>query len=349
MAEPVRPFRVRIELETAMAPPQTWTQILAELATSDAVHGLAWPARGGPISSPGIDNRGEPVAELLIDASQRQIRRISRPAGWAEGTTSEVCIAVTEAPSGGSLISLWLEGWDGVVQSVVGSSDQELLGWAVDQVLAVTSRAASAKALGDWLTDRLARRPQGAGARRIYQNPETHLPGFTAILEALALGPGDRLLEVGCGGGVLLEQALLTGCTAIGVDHSPEMIRLSHQRNQAAVGLGRLVLLPGEAEALPLPGLWVTAVAMATVFFFLPDPLAVLRECWRVLRPGGRLAVATIPPELRGTPAAPEPMASRGHLHTDQELADLAQAAGFSAVTVHRTANRSQLLCGRRA
>ena len=73
---------------------------------------------------------------------------------------------------------------------------------------------------------------------------------------------------------------------------------------------------------------------MSAVFFFLSDPVGVLRECARVLEPGGRLAVYTTGPELRGTPAAPEPVAAHGHFYDDSELAALGREAGFADVTV---------------
>lgn len=61
----------------------------------------------------------------------------------------------------------------------------------------------------------------------------------------------------------------------------------------------------------------------------------MLGDCRRVLRPGGRLAVFTTGPELRGTPAAPEPLAARGRVYPDAELAALAGQAGLAGVNVH--------------
>jgi ubiquinone/menaquinone biosynthesis C-methylase UbiE len=78
---------------------------------------------------------------------------------------------------------------------------------------------------------------------------------------------------------------------------------------------GAAVLL-ATAERLPFAADSFTAAAMSVVFFFFTEPLRVLHECHRVLRPGGRLAVFTTGPELRGTPAAPEPLAARAHFHS---------------------------------
>jgi SAM-dependent methyltransferase len=189
--------------------------------------------------------------------------------------------------------------------------------------------------LGDWVTDRRARRPSGKRAREVYGAADVHERLRGAVLEALAPGPGDRLLDVGCGGGVLLRDALTAGAIAAGVDHSPEMVRLARETNSEAVAAGRLEVVQADATSLPFPDGSFTRVSMVIVFLFLPDPAAALREVNRVLRPGGRLAVATIPPELKGHPyASPEPMASRGHFYTDAELEALAREAGFDDVTV---------------
>jgi hypothetical protein len=51
-----------------------------------------------------------------------------------------------------------------------------------------------------------------------------------------------------------------------------------------------------------------------------------------VLAPGGRIAVYTTSPALRGTRAAPEPIASHGHFYEDEELAELARRAGLADV-----------------
>ncbi len=201
-----------------------------------------------------------------------------------------------------------------------GLGDEDLSAWRASGL--------PEAAFVDWLTDRVARRPTGSRARRVYGAEDVHDFARRAILGKLDLRPGERLLEIGCGGGLLLRDALRAGACVTGLDHSAEMVALARElAPEADVVLGR-------AEALPFPDGAFSAVAMSVVFFFFEEPLTVLRECRRVMSPGGRLALYTTSPALRGTPAAPEPLASRGHFYTDQELAELGREAGLRDVEV---------------
>lgn len=186
----------------------------------------------------------------------------------------------------------------------------------------------SPDAFEQWLTDRVARRPTGRRAREVYGADEIHDFARRAILDALALEPADRFLDIGCGGGLLLRDALASGAKATGLDHSEEMVSLARERAPGA----EVVL--GSAEQLPFADASFTASAMSIVFLFLADPIAALRECRRVLAPGGRLALYTTSPTLRGTPAAPEPLAGCSHFYREDELAELARRAGLAAVNV---------------
>ena len=196
------------------------------------------------------------------------------------------------------------------------------------------------EAFEDWLIDRIARRPSGPRARQIYGAEDVHDFARRAILDVLMLGASDRLLEIGCGGGLLLRGALATGAAVTGLDHSQDMVLLARNRAPGAE------VVNAKAEALPFPNETFTAVAMSIVFFFLEDPIGVLGECRRVLRGGGRLAIYTTGPELRGTPAAPEPVASHGHFYADEELADLARRAELRDVKVRNDRGGQLLIAG---
>jgi 2-polyprenyl-3-methyl-5-hydroxy-6-metoxy-1,4-benzoquinol methylase len=260
---------------------------------------------------------------------------------WAGGKAIEL-ETTFEPTDGGTRITVELRGWDDAMESVLGPDERERAAWFAEHVAARLAEAAGSDVLAGWMTDRIARRPAGARAREIYRDPEHHKPGFRSVLDALAPGPDDHLLEIACGGGVLLAWALETGCRATGLDHSEAMVQLAREvAPEAEVVLGK-------ADALPFEDGTFTCVASATAFFFFPAPVAVLREALRVLRPGGRLAIVTTPPEMRGTPAAPEPMASIGRFYTDEELAALALEAGFVDVSATRESRGDQLLAARK-
>ena len=252
-----------------------------------------------------------------------------RPVTWTESPAAVLRVRVDPRPSGPG-VAVELRGWT----QVLGAAGGQLIEWVAADFLPAMLKQLAPAELGEWVMDQQARRPAGAAAVETYRDPTYHWPNFLLILHRLRLGREDRLLEVGCGGGAFLRRALESGCSATGVDHSPEMVRLTREQNQAALEGGRLTVLEGDAGSLPVNDGAFTKCVCTTAFPFFSDPRAALREMHRALAVGGQLALFMDTAALRGTPAAPEPFASRGRFYEPNELSDLVRAAGFSDVWV---------------
>ncbi|ASY66608.1 Ubiquinone/menaquinone biosynthesis methyltransferase UbiE (plasmid) [Sinorhizobium sojae CCBAU 05684] len=100
---------------------------------------------------------------------------------------------------------------------------------------------------------------------------------------------GDRVLDVACGTGALtLAAAKITGPSGsvVGLDANPDMLAVARGKP------GQIEWLEGKAEALPLPDNGFDVVVSQFGFMFFEDKPKALAEMMRVLRPGGRLAVA---------------------------------------------------------
>ena len=114
-----------------------------------------------------------------------------------------------------------------------------------------------------------------------------------ALLDALAIHPGESVLEVGCGSGVIMrELARRTGGAnrLIGRDMSPYLLREARALARHAGLLDRIDFGEGRAEALPLPDS-VVDVALSSTVFEEGDAELMLSEIVRVTRPGGRVGI----------------------------------------------------------
>lgn len=325
------PGAVRVSADVALEPAAAFDVLLEELVASLSWRGIRFdPGPDGRLSQDdavvGRVVSWEPGARAVLEW---------RPESWEPDRVTRLEIRV-EALDGVSRVTVEQRGWE----AVVGDAG-ELAGWFASEVAARFLRAMGPASLGDWMTDRQARRPSGARSRATYLDPLFHYPNFRVILAELALTPADYLLEVGCGGGALLKMALRSGCRAAAVDHSPEMVKAAQELNREAIAEGRLEIHEASAESLPFPDGAFTCAAMTGVLGFLADPVAALREMRRALAPGGRAVIMGTDPELRGTPGAPEPMASRLRFYEEDDLEELGRAAGFgSARAVRRPLER---------
>jgi ubiquinone/menaquinone biosynthesis C-methylase UbiE len=107
---------------------------------------------------------------------------------------------------------------------------------------------------------------------------------------------GQKVLDVGTGTGVVAITAARLGATVAGLDLTPELLALARQSAPIA-GLKDIEWKEGDAESLPFPDATFDAVLSQFGHMFAPRPEVALKEMLRVLKPGGRIALATWPPE----------------------------------------------------
>jgi SAM-dependent methyltransferase len=155
-----------------------------------------------------------------------------------------------------------------------------------------------------------------------------------------ALRPGEVVADLGAGGGIdafLAARAVGPGGRVIGIDMTPDMVSKA-RRNAKLGGFENVEFRLGEIEYLPLADTSVDVILSNCVINLSPDKPQVFREAFRVLRPGGRLAIsdvvatADLPPEWQD-----DPMLHSGCMAGAAQIGDLEAmlgAAGFTRIAI---------------
>lgn len=116
--------------------------------------------------------------------------------------------------------------------------------------------------------------------------PVLFQPLAEATLSWVTPGPGQRVLDVACGTGVVSRLAAATGARVVGLDHNPAMLSVAREVEPA------VEWVPGDAASMPFADDSFDIAFCQQGMQFMPDPAKVLREIRRVLVPGGQIAVA---------------------------------------------------------
>jgi arsenite methyltransferase len=157
------------------------------------------------------------------------------------------------------------------------------------------------------------------------------------------LNPGETVLDLGSGGGIdVLLSARRVGPTGrtYGLDMTDEMLALANE-NKRRAGVDNVEFLKGEIENIPLPDNFVDVIISNCVINLSSDKSKVLREAFRVLKPGGRFAVSDVVtrgeilPEIRQSVLAWVGCIA-GALEENDYRSKLA-AAGFERIEVEPT------------
>jgi ubiquinone/menaquinone biosynthesis C-methylase UbiE len=185
--------------------------------------------------------------------------------------------------------------------------------------------------------DVTAKKPSGWLGKLMYRKPVGHYGFFHVAIEKLQLRPEDISLEVGCGGGVLLDMVLQTVQRACGIDHSLDMVELARQKNAQALSEGRAEIVQGDVQALPWDENHFTCAAGVEMLCFIEEPAQALEELYRVLQPGGRLVFVTAAqPKSALSKLISAPWLRYLRFHSIDELASMLREAGFGTVQVER-------------
>jgi arsenite methyltransferase len=228
------------------------------------------------------------------------------------------------------------EGIKGAVQEKYGEIARSVQGGGAKSCCGTASSCETA----DPITSNLYAAGETAGLPEEAVKASLGCGNPTALAQ---LHPGETVLDLGSGGGIdVLLSAKRVGPAgkAYGLDMTDDMLALARE-NQKKAGVENVEFLKGEIEAIPLPPDSVDVIISNCVINLSADKDKVLREAFRVLKPGGRLAVSDV--VTRGV----IPADIRRHVLlwvgciagalSDQEYRSKLAAAGFTAVEIEPT------------
>jgi ubiquinone/menaquinone biosynthesis C-methylase UbiE len=137
-------------------------------------------------------------------------------------------------------------------------------------------------------------KPHGEeGIETIERMNENHKPISEFAFECVDVGKNDKILDIGCGGGVNIEKFLkLTDNNVDGLDYSELSVKESTKRNQRAVDNGRCKLIEAGVDDMPIDDEEYELVTAFETIYFWPELSETFKEVSRIIKPNGQFLIA---------------------------------------------------------
>ena len=137
-------------------------------------------------------------------------------------------------------------------------------------------------------------KPHGEeGVETIKNMNENHQPISEFAFKCVDVGTNDRILDIGCGGGVNIEKFLkLTDNNVDGIDYSDVSVKESAKRHQKAIGDKRCRIIQADVSKMPIDDEVYDLVSAFETIYFWPDIENTFKEVLRIIKPGGQFMIA---------------------------------------------------------
>jgi ubiquinone/menaquinone biosynthesis C-methylase UbiE len=157
---------------------------------------------------------------------------------------------------------------------------------------------------------------------------------YVRAARVLDLRSDDDVLDVACGSGRFLKKYASQARSIAGIDLSPIMVKAAKRANRQRIAAGTAKFVLGDAAAMPWPENRFSAASIIGSFVIFAEPQAVLREMYRVLRPGGRALVLVEMNSNDGLDHSKDVRRWGLRLWSEGDVRSMMANAGFDAIRI---------------